>query len=831
MKEVISRPPGGFALRARPLLVALVALFAPLAVAAAPAGAENVHVLTQTVSGFGPTKFENPLGVAVDNSSGPSAGDFYVSDTSHHRVEKFNAAGNFLLMWGKEVNEGTGNPNLCTNVGPPTDKCKFGVYANGEGLTAQPSAIAVDSSSGPSAGDVYVIGGESNYGIEKFDPGGHVISSWGGSPYPGSLDGSNSPSGPFPYSLEGIDVDASGHLSAWIPNESRLFTFAEDGTALTSFRANTRESTYGGFTEGGGKYFKLNRGAEPEDSIEMFGPTGTDIGQVNTGTAPTRGLAYDASRDDLFTIATHYPVSGPTVDMYHFSGAGEVVQADSTTCKPAPNAGCSPTESFGSEDFPSESGYPNGIGINESNGAVYVSVLSETASRIQVFKPINVPVVTTGAATGLARDSVMLNGHVDPDGAGEVSTCEFEYGTTRTYGSSAPCVPASTTTATDVSTQLPDGTLASATTYHYRLVAGNSNGDRPAKDLTFTTPPAVGDVTTGGTADLGKLTATLDGGFTGDGVDTAYHFEYGPTTSYGQSTPDVDQGTAGGAQSISATIDHLYAYYIYHYRLVTHNKYGTTVGADKSFRTLPPELPVVESSFSSGVAGSGATLNAAIDPGEGLTVYRFEYGPGLPYGFHTLVAGPIDPEGPSHTATASLPNLSPGITYHFRVVATNFSGTTFGPDETFTTQSPPSISSLTATGLTRTSATLGATINPGLSLTTYHFEYGPSPSYGSRTMESGAIGSDNADHPAAAALSGLAPGTVYHYRVVATNSIGPAYGSDQTFTTLPAAEPGNPGEGAKPCRKGFVKKNGKCLRKRRPAHNGAHHPHRGGGRG
>ena len=60
------------------------------------------------------------------------------------------------------------------------------------------------------------------------------------------------------------------------------------------------------------------------------------------------------------------------------------------------------------------------------------------------------------------------------------------------------------------------------------------------------------------------------------------------------------------------------------------------------------------------------------------------------------------------------------------------------------------------------------------------------------------VGSDSADHTVMAAVAGLAPGTTYHYRVVATNSTGVSYGTDQTFTTdisTPATPPTPPAAG------------------------------------
>jgi hypothetical protein len=85
---------------------------------------------------------------------------------------------------------------------------------------------------------------------------------------------------------------------------------------------------------------------------------------------------------------------------------------------------------------------------------------------------------------------------------------------------------------------------------------------------------------------------------------------------------------------------------------------------------------------------------------------------------------------------------------------------------------------------------LGALVDPGGIQTTYRFEYGTSTAYGqSVPLPEGSVGEGLTSHAVWAAASGLAPGTTYHYRVVATNEVGPpVYGPDQTFTTETAEQ-------------------------------------------
>ena len=92
-------------------------------------------------------------------------------------------------------------------------------------------------------------------------------------------------------------------------------------------------------------------------------------------------------------------------------------------------------------------------------------------------------------------------------------------------------------------------------------------------------------------------------------------------------------------------------------------------------------------------------------------------------------------------------------------------------------------------------AKLGALVNPGGIQTTYRFEYGPTSAYGSSTpFPEGSVGEGLESHAVWASASGLAPGSTYHYRVVASNELGTVYGPDQTFTTLTAEQAACPNE-------------------------------------
>jgi hypothetical protein len=97
---------------------------------------------------------------------------------------------------------------------------------------------------------------------------------------------------------------------------------------------------------------------------------------------------------------------------------------------------------------------------------------------------------------------------------------------------------------------------------------------------------------------------------------------------------------------------------------------------------------------------------------------------------------------------------------------------------------PPTILAESATGITSTNATLNMTVDPRGHSSTVYFQYGTTTSYGSFTSSNTLSG--NVAVGTNASVSGLLPGTTYHFSVVASNAAGTTLGSDVTLTTLAA---------------------------------------------
>jgi hypothetical protein len=129
-----------------------------------------------------------------------------------------------------------------------------------------------------------------------------------------------------------------------------------------------------------------------------------------------------------------------------------------------------------------------------------------------------------------------------------------------------------------------------------------------------------------------------------------------------------------------------------------------------------------------------------------------------------------------------------GQTVRLRFADVNNSGCLLASvdDVVVKTVYPATAVSGTASNVTTNAATLAGTVNPGGGATTYRFEYGTSTAYGSQTPDENA-GSGTTDGEVSAGITGLSPGTAYHYRVVATNAAGTINGADQMFTTATPA--------------------------------------------
>ncbi len=233
----------------------------------------------------------------------------------------------------------------------------------------------------------------------------------------------------------------------------------------------------------------------------------------------------------------------------------------------------------------------------------------------------------------------------------------------------------------------------------------------------------------------------------------------------------------------------------YHYRIVTSNASGSRNGEDRTY--TPHGVVGLRTESATGVTESGADLNASLVGDGTATHYLFEWGRTSGYGEATAAPPGDDagsPAGPTRTPLSShLSGLEPFTTYHYRVVATGGSGTSYGEDRVFTTTpGAPVIGPESVSEVHADRAELHAQLDPNGTRTTYHFEFVGDEQFQEDGFDSAdrapsadaKAGMGNINIPVSVALDGLKPGTLYHYRAVAENAMGTGVPSvDRTFRT------------------------------------------------
>jgi hypothetical protein len=287
----------------------------------------------------------------------------------------------------------------------------------------------------------------------------------------------------------------------------------------------------------------------------------------------------------------------------------------------------------------------------------------------------------------------------------------------------------------------------------------------------------------------GAASARLTPATAGGPAPLTINFDASSSTGTGYPTGDgittwsFDPGD--GSEEVSGTgqppmsMQHVYAAGTWTASLTVRDHSGQTATTLAAVLASPP--PTITDGTASDISSTSATVTTWIDPNGLPTTYYVRYGTTADYGLATPTQS-LPAQTWSVATSTPLTGLSPGTRYHWVVVATNAAGTVVGSDHYFDTLGPPTITVKGPTDISTTGATLHASVNPHGLPTTCWFEWGPTSSYGDASQPA-AVGDGAYDHYLSSPISGLAPATIYHFRVHAQNELGAAVGPDQTFTT------------------------------------------------
>jgi hypothetical protein len=696
-------------------------------------------------------QLNTPRGTAVNQTSG----NVYVADSANNRISVFSASGAFLRAFGQDVvasgpgNTGTGF-EIC--VAANGDVCKVGITTAFTGGAMQaPQGVAVDAS-----GNVFVSE-QNKIRVQKFDANGNFILAFGQ-----DVVESGPGNSPATSAVQTLTITATGgkyKLKFGGKETAELAynaTAAQVQTALTGLTSigagnltvsETSPGVYK-FTFAG----SLANNPEPLIATES-GPgeplTGGIAGVVNTTTGSTGFEICVAANGDVCKTG----VTGETRGAFKSTFNGQLAVAPTG----APNVGdvlVADPANLRVQEFTPAGAFVRAFGFD-----VVKAGPGNTGTAFEVCNSSAGDACKIGiTGSGFGQFSTNSVNRVAEDADGNIYTVEA----TPNFRVQKFTLPGNVVT--------PQGNFSEA----------NTKGTATTNPTDVAIDPATKNVlvTKAIAAPLERRILELSSAGVLEGTHMA------------NAGINVVNGIA-----VRGSTGEVYVS-------------STTVEARIYVLNTPLTNPSVGISGVTEVGAHSATVNGFVNPN----------GPAsLPYGltttYYLAFKRSADPES-AYQKTAELDvgrgttnllvskqlaSLEAGTSYDVKLVATRPFNAGSAETGVFTFATPaaaaevgvPSATTAVTAG-SNVRAALWGRVSPNSQATTYRFEYGTTAAYGTKVpAPDGAAGSGAADVPVAQFLSGLQPGTTYHFRLVAKNPAGSAFSPDRTFTTSLLGGPGN----------------------------------------
>ena len=749
---------------------------------------------TNKLSGFLMNEGPGAVGIAVDNSGGPDDGDIYVTifdeGSETFRVAIFSNAGAPLGTLG---GSGTPDGSFAEPCGVAVDQANGNLYvADGSGKVWRytPTGGTIEesdysggiSTSGPCAvaadqGKVYV-GQWSNGPITRFAASDFVT---GAPPAPA-----------------GTEIDAKGRGLAVDPSNGDLYVdegdqvavFDSSGTSLYNFgsAADFGNNSVGVAVKGnGGKAYVADL---TNRQIDVYGFVYRRF-EASFASFPAgspQALTVDQSNGDVYA-------TDPTGGLVHRFDS----QGNPKNFTAGPGAGTNKLSGFLMNEGPGAVGIAVDNSGGPDDGDIYVTIFDEGSEtfRVAIFSNAGAPLGTLGGSgtpdgsfaepCGVAVDQANGNLYV-ADGSGKVWRYTPTGGTIEEsdysggISTSGPCAVAADQGKVYVG-QWSNGPITrfAASDFVTGAPPAPAGTEIDAKGRGLAVDPSNGDLY----VDEGDQVAVFDSSGT-----SLYNF--GSAADFGNNSVGVAVKGNGGKAYVADLTNR---------QIDVYGFTGPSGGGAPAAITKPATT----------VGLTTATVNATVNPRSALVSdCHFDYVDDAAFQAHGFTGASTAPcvpdpgQGASAVSVhADLTGLLNGGTYHFRISATNSSGTGDGQDAAFTT-GPAIAFTDPATGTDHhTNATIHGHIDPtGQTITNCEFDWGTTTAYGN-TADCAEGDSFTGPASVGAFINNLAPGVTIHYRLHLTTAAGDeAVGADRNFAPKPGLERlltdtiGSPGSGA-----------------------------------
>lgn len=676
--------------------------------------------VSSIVGGFGEG---SPQSVAVAPN-----GNIVIADTLNHRVQELKPNGEFVLMFGKNVNKTTSG-NLCTQaeVGAGA-QCGAG-EAGGEAGEFTPDSVAVD----PTSGNVYVTeGGFGNNRVDEFTENGQFVLMIG----------------------KGVNEKTGGNLCTQA--EVLVGTRCRAGAEL--FAVAFEPPEHGALVVGAGGNEIAAGGPKDllyvgnQHRIEEFEANGTWVGEV-----PLEGIsneffmipqyfAVDRTSGDVYLTYSEFGTHASSI--YKFAPGASLPEAHFTLKAREVGAG------IGVEGIALDSGGHLAVIEEETHtnqnsrwfGSLLDAATGRWLSRFTVLPGVGshsyVPGLAFGSAGGLysaasersegvgyvpreaaelltgssscqeggagGEEDILigctLHGEANPSNVSETEVW-FRIGKSAILGGpgtiETPKQQVSGNTLKAVTPEAVEG-LRPNTTYHYQLSAYDHNVKAPevleSEALPATTPMVAPRIIGQPSVPFVKSSsAVLSGQINPENAQTEYFFEYQAcgTTGCGpaKKTP-AQQSAAYSEVGTTVEITELQPHTTYRYQLVANNHNQPEVkSAQGEFTTASGPLLQALTGPHSAVMTTSAVVAGEVNPGGQPAVYTFELGVynGEQTQYGVVLSGPVGATSQFVHEELLLSGLQPGTVYAYKIKVTSAYGSSTGAPVLFETQGVPTV--------------------------------------------------------------------------------------------------------------------------------------------